>query len=774
MYDRVEYWQRKRDRWRAEKETAAASNDAFASGGLFAGFGQHQSPRPHFQQQQQLLGGREQHGRTQYDDRSVVYGGRTALRPPPPPLFPSISSSHRSAPPQPQPSYATSAFLAYPSSQPSHLSPLSSSPPPSYMSGVHELHGGPGADEQHRKREAQRAYQLSLQQQMKDKEERLKREKRETEERDRREEEEARNYNPFGRGGGGAPMRDEHGHILANRTQALAQALSPSHNSGGSSNNNNNNNGGRGSMPVTASSYSVQWPAQQTVGGYVQPVPAGRGRVGQRSDDSGMAARREEDRHEWQQSLAQQIEEKASKKRAEEERRRDEDRREEERLLKERSRMDDEWRRDREKEQQKQRAVQEEQEQKARKANGDAGLTDYEREQAMKGRRVQQPPTQQPQREEERKETMLVPPAQSLAAAGPPSQYSAPRAAVAARGGLPFTYDDLERDMERLRADVRQQSDKARERRSEKQQQHWQYGGRQAHEAGRARRRPRMAALDEDDDTNIARFLNKQHSSWGPQAFSSRWHDNDDGSVDAENDGLTELDAEMNSGGRLAGSSTFVPLPSNYDSRVGTPEGQPQRPTEQRRQQHQPQQQQQRAVQTVHEHVARIDDLPPPPPPPTMPAARLPPPADERPLPALAKQSKQAKAAPTTGRLAQHDDGQAQQQDREEELYADDEFVVEDAQPTSDDEQYNEDELPAETDEQQMAEEEEYADEGFELHEPSEYSKLVSDVDLREDDLERFVMSEVDNDQSHASVTQKRNGRKKWSAQSPKAVQATA
>ena len=50
-------------------------------------------------------------------------------------------------------------------------------------------------------------------------EQRLKKEaaKREQEAYDRKLDEEIRNYDPFGRGGGGAPLRDAHGNILGRR-----------------------------------------------------------------------------------------------------------------------------------------------------------------------------------------------------------------------------------------------------------------------------------------------------------------------------------------------------------------------------------------------------------------------------------------------------------------------------------------------------------------------------------------------------------------------------
>ena len=745
VYDRVEYWQRKRERWQAENETASNSNDAFATGGLFAGFGQRNSPQPALQQQhhstpQQATGARvgfrEQQSRAYDDARSPAYQDRTALRPPPP-LFPSISS-HRSSRLQPKPD-STSASNGYPSSHSSHPA---ASAPSSYMSGVHELHGGPSPDEQRSKKEAQRAYQITLQQQMREKEERKVREKRETEERERREEEESRNYNPFGRGGGGAPMRDSNGHIVANRSQALAQSLSPTAHSSS-----------RSVAAATSSSHFTTPQQRPAVGGYAPP--ALRGRVGQRSDDTDMAARQQEDRQQWQHTLAQQIEEKASKKRREEELRREEDRREEERLEKERSRMDEEWKREREKEQQKQRAAQEEHDNKARKAKEVEGLTDYEREQAMKGRKVQQPPQpqqqQQSHREEERKETIVLASMQPSVAASQHHQHGVPHPSSQVRG-LPFTYDELEREMDRLRADIRQKSDKAREKKSEKQRQQRQQSS-LAHDTGSTRRRQRMAALEEDDDTNIARFLNKQNSHWRPEAeYGHHWQQQQ------EDDGWMELDTDVAAGVQLAGNSTFVPLPADYDSRLGTPEAQPQQPSTK--------QQPRQPAQIVQQSATSIQALPPPPPPP----AKRPSLADDRPLPALAKQTLQVGAAPPVQQSTHMADTQPAAAD-EEELYADEEFVVEDAQLDNDDQQYEEDELVAGTEQQLVEDEVVDVEEQYECHRPSEYSKVVSDTDIRDDDLDRFVTSETDDDNVRRTA-RKRNGRKKWGTAN--AVQAAA
>ncbi|XP_042188032.1 centrosome and spindle pole-associated protein 1 isoform X2 [Callorhinchus milii] len=65
-----------------------------------------------------------------------------------------------------------------------------------------------------RSKENVQSYQNYLKQQMQDREDRKRREKEETEKCDARLEQEMRIYNPWGRGGGGAPLRDTEGNLL--------------------------------------------------------------------------------------------------------------------------------------------------------------------------------------------------------------------------------------------------------------------------------------------------------------------------------------------------------------------------------------------------------------------------------------------------------------------------------------------------------------------------------------------------------------------------------
>ncbi|CAD5125245.1 DgyrCDS13487 [Dimorphilus gyrociliatus] len=65
------------------------------------------------------------------------------------------------------------------------------------------------------KKSAKLTYQQELQKQIEEQKAKKRREKEEKERYDRKIEEEIRNYDPFGKGGGGAPLRDEQGNVVA-------------------------------------------------------------------------------------------------------------------------------------------------------------------------------------------------------------------------------------------------------------------------------------------------------------------------------------------------------------------------------------------------------------------------------------------------------------------------------------------------------------------------------------------------------------------------------
>ena len=84
---------------------------------------------------------------------------------------------------------------------------------------------GPGDAEAERRRAAQQEYQRELQAQIQEKRGRDQRERELNAARERREEEEAMRYNPYGRGGGGAPLKSDEGEVLADLRENTHNAI---------------------------------------------------------------------------------------------------------------------------------------------------------------------------------------------------------------------------------------------------------------------------------------------------------------------------------------------------------------------------------------------------------------------------------------------------------------------------------------------------------------------------------------------------------------------
>jgi len=76
-----------------------------------------------------------------------------------------------------------------------------------------------------RKKQAQNARELQTQ--MQQNKERREREKQNEERRREKEEADLNNYNPFGRGGAGAPLRNEYGDVQANLREVTREAPNP-------------------------------------------------------------------------------------------------------------------------------------------------------------------------------------------------------------------------------------------------------------------------------------------------------------------------------------------------------------------------------------------------------------------------------------------------------------------------------------------------------------------------------------------------------------------
>lgn len=74
------------------------------------------------------------------------------------------------------------------------------------------------------------SYQEALQQQIREREERRKKEREEKEEYEAKLEAEMRSYNPWGKGGGGAPLRDAKGNLITDLNRMHRQNVDAYHN----------------------------------------------------------------------------------------------------------------------------------------------------------------------------------------------------------------------------------------------------------------------------------------------------------------------------------------------------------------------------------------------------------------------------------------------------------------------------------------------------------------------------------------------------------------
>lgn len=110
--------------------------------------------------------------------------------------------------------YTTPAPSSFPQGNEGELSPQSRLQPPGGYSSF-----GAGSDDPalvDKKKAAKQAYQEELKRQMQEREVKKRKEKEEKERYDRKIEQEAANYNPWGKGGAGAPIRDSGGQLVAN------------------------------------------------------------------------------------------------------------------------------------------------------------------------------------------------------------------------------------------------------------------------------------------------------------------------------------------------------------------------------------------------------------------------------------------------------------------------------------------------------------------------------------------------------------------------------
>ncbi|XP_061109474.1 centrosome and spindle pole associated protein 1 isoform X2 [Conger conger] len=273
--------------------------------------------------------------RTPYDEAYFYYGARD-------PLDPSLAhyGSGTVAPP---------TALNLPSGAPS-LAPsvrLGPHPPFSNQRDAGPLRPRvgvfpPGKDETQAK-ESLRSYQEALKQQIREQQERRRREKEESERYEARLEAELKTYDPWGRGGGGAPLRDGQGNLISDlnqmhKTNEEAYLNPPSR---------DKRESGSGDQKEPSPKTGERPPSSVRVSGftYGQTSPFARGSVF--TDTPTPQQLQQQDK--YKDYLKQQIEEKRRREAEERERLRQEEEKEERKLAEQRARIVREYEEEQEK-----------------------------------------------------------------------------------------------------------------------------------------------------------------------------------------------------------------------------------------------------------------------------------------------------------------------------------------------------------------------------------------------------------------------------------------
>lgn len=230
-YQGSDRWARKKALWQQEQ---AEADGAFQSGGLFASLGAKPVNRSaHILAQTQSLPSYQPTSpprQVRWHDQSVgqPYNHSNSISVPSSFLPPINQSNHHApstAPSQlqhfspPCPTYTQHDAYDHPPTQSNHT----------YMSSLNELKGGPSQSEMAAKRESMLKYQRELAAQMAEKQARSEKEKLDRMRREARQDLEERSFNPYGRGGAGAPMRDATGHVIADHKVAHQAVEQPLH-----------------------------------------------------------------------------------------------------------------------------------------------------------------------------------------------------------------------------------------------------------------------------------------------------------------------------------------------------------------------------------------------------------------------------------------------------------------------------------------------------------------------------------------------------------------
>ncbi|KAM3840936.1 centrosome and spindle pole-associated protein 1 isoform 2-T2 [Vipera latastei] len=265
--------------------------------------------------------------RTPYDDAYYFYGTRN-------PLDPSLAY------------YGAGAVGTQPSSAPPPLDTTQKPLLPNNKIGASTASIRPKglgvfAEEKPKPtREATLTYQQELQQQIREREERRRQEKEEKERYEAKLEAEMRNYNPWGKGGGGAPLRDKKGNLITDLNMMHKQNEDAYHNPEAQVYEDK-----RAIVSVDLSLASPRLEntdesTNKTAGfTYTQTSPFARGNIFGEPPNPEQLRRQES----YKNFLRFQIEEKRKKEEEEREKRRLEEEREERRLVEQRARIQREY-----------------------------------------------------------------------------------------------------------------------------------------------------------------------------------------------------------------------------------------------------------------------------------------------------------------------------------------------------------------------------------------------------------------------------------------------
>ncbi|XP_031802164.1 centrosome and spindle pole-associated protein 1 isoform X9 [Sarcophilus harrisii] len=203
-------------------------------------------------------------------------------------------------------------------------------------------------------KESVQSYQYDLQQQIREREARRRKEREEKEEYEAKLEAEMKNYNPWGKGGGGAPLRDARGNLITDLNRMHRQNIDAYHNPDARTHEDKRAVVSLDQNLATTNAENLEDPANTNSGQIgTQSSPFARGNI----FGEPLTELQIKQQEAYKNFLRFQIEEKKQREEAERERQRREEEKEEKRLAEQRARIQQEY----EEEQEKKREKEEEQ-----------------------------------------------------------------------------------------------------------------------------------------------------------------------------------------------------------------------------------------------------------------------------------------------------------------------------------------------------------------------------------------------------------------------------